>query len=84
MLQTILPTPKHTELLEGLSLVKPAIYTDHLPFATHLGVFAAAMETLHGVPVEQQPGGIRVRYDPELPANAYTLPERLARLLAET
>lgn len=72
MIQNILPTPKHTECFNGFSVVKPAIYTKHSPFAPHLAVFQQAFEKIHGVPVAIASDGIRVEYCASLASNAYT------------
>ena len=40
MIRHILPTPKKTELFDGITYVKAAISTDHVPFASRLEVFA--------------------------------------------
>ena len=76
MIQNILPTPKKVTLFDGFTLVKPAIYTDHTPFAAHLAVFSQAFEKINGIPVAIAPGGIRVEYCACLAPNAYTLDSR--------
>lgn len=76
MIRTILPTPKHTELFEGHSIVKAAIYTDYAPFAPHLSVFADAAKKIHDISVNLVPGGIQVHYCATLAPNAYTLDSR--------
>ena len=76
MIQNILPTPKKVTLFDGFTPVKPAIYTDHAPFAAHLAVFCQAFEKINGIPVAIAPGGIRVEYYAGLASNAYTLDSR--------
>lgn len=76
MINTILPTPKKTELFEGVSPVNAAIWTDHAPFAAHLSVFTDAVRRIFSVPVAIAPGGIRVEYDPALAKDAYILDSR--------
>lgn len=76
MIRHILPTPKKTELFDGITYVKAAISTDHVPFASRLEVFADAADKMLGVSVSQEPGGIRVCYDAALPADAYTFDSR--------
>ena len=76
MINTILPTPKKTEVFEGVSPVNAAIWTEHAPFQPHLSVFTDAMKRIFSVDVAIAGGGIRVEFDPSLPADHYTLDTR--------
>ena len=76
MINTILPTPKKTEVFDGVSPVKAAIWTDHAPFLPHLSVFTDGVKRIFSVDVAVAPGGILVNYDPSLPADHYTLDSR--------
>jgi len=76
MIQTILPTPKHTELFEGITYVKAAISTDHAPFVNHLSVFAQAAEKIHDTAVVIAAGGIAVTYNATLAEDAYIFDSR--------
>ena len=82
MINTNLPTPKKTEVFEGVSCVNSAIWTDHEPFAASLPVFTDAVKRIFSLNVAVAPGGIRVVYDPALAADAYTLDSRDGLVLA--
>ncbi|MBQ8769209.1 MAG: family 20 glycosylhydrolase [Oscillospiraceae bacterium] len=76
MIHTILPTPKKTEVFEGITYVKAAIFTDYAPFAAHLSAFADAAEKIHDTSVAIANGGIRVEYNAALAENAYIFDSR--------
>ena len=82
MINTILPTPKKTEVFEGISTVDNAIWTEHAPFLESLDVFADAVKRIFSVDVSVAPGGIQVVYDPALADDAYTLDSRDGLVLA--
>lgn len=76
MISHILPTPKKVCVYEGKIQVKPAVSTDCENFSEHLAVFCDAAEKMLGIPVIQEPGGIRVCYDADLAPDAYTFDSR--------
>ena len=76
MIHTILPTPKKTECFEGVSILVPAIGTDHAAFEEYLPVFTGSAKRIFGLNVALAEGGIRVEYDAALPENAYRLDSR--------
>ena len=76
MIHTILPTPKKTEVFEGVSVLNHAIFTECEMFTPHLPVFTDAMKRIFGLEIAIAEGGIRVEYDASLPENAYRLDSR--------
>lgn len=76
MINTILPTPKKTELFDGVSVIASAIWTDHPPFAEFLPVFTDAAKRIFDLDFSAAPGGIRVEFDETLAENAYRLDSR--------
>ena len=62
MIQTILPTPKKTEVFEGVSVLNHAIFTECEMFTPHLPVFTDATKRIFGLEITIAEGGIRVEY----------------------
>lgn len=71
MLNTILPTPKRVDILEGQISLPFAACCQHTPWHSYLETLQESFEKTHGIHLDLAEGGIHLIYDPSIPPHHY-------------
>ncbi len=82
MINTIIPTPKCTELFDGKAVIAPAIFCSYAPWEPYIQTLCDAFEKIYEVKLTRGDGGITLVYDASLAPKSYRYDAREGLILA--